>query len=454
MNELALQVFLTILVFGGLFILLFFLFRNFFMPRKISVLKNQIKNENYKNAISLAKDILSRDKNNIEAHFYLAEAYYNQGKNELALIEYKIVEKSGNYHDIEEKKLRERLGELFMKINDLDEALKEYVLLIKNYPDEYLYYYFAGQLFEKKELVTQAIKFYANSIKLNQSYIPALQNLGILLFNNKNYSEADKYLQTAVNKEPNNYKGFFYLGLIKKVENNYKVALKYFEQSIKDKELRVRSFMERGIVYMMQRRFDEAIIELDRALKSNEEEDNVKLNIRYVLASCYEQNRNITEAISLWEEIYAIKPNFRDVSEKLSNYQELRVDDRMKDFLTATDIDFIDICKSIVNKMGLNISEMEVISNDIIEFLCLESDDKWRNVKKRPKLILISRSNDPIEELILRKLQDKMKDKGVIRGVVITSSVYTKLAIYFAKERPIELIDKNGLQEILKGTSI
>ena len=207
------------------------------------------------------------------------------------------------------------------------------------------------------------------------------------------------------------------------------------------------------VIYIYQKKYDEAIIELDRALKNCEEENHIKLNIRYVLAGCYELNRNITDAIVLWEQIYAIDSKFRDVSTKLLNYQELRVDDRMKDFLTATDIDFVDICKSIIHSMNLNVSEQEVLSRDSIEFLCLETDTKWRNVKRRPKLIHISRTSDPIEDDTLKQIHDKMRENNIIRGVVITSSVFTKLSYAFVKERPIELIDKNGLQDILREVS-
>lgn len=449
MSDLIIQVFLSVLVFGGFIIMVFFIFRNFFSPRKITTLKNYIKTENYKAAVNLAKDILNRDKNNVEAHFYLGEAYYFQEKHELSLIEFKTAEKSGVYSSIDERKLRERMAEISVKMGDLDEALKEYILLTQNYPNDYLYFFKAGELFEMKDQKQQAMKYYADSIKINDNYVSALVNMGQMLLDFKNYTEAHHYLQRAVNKDPNNFKAFFYMGLVAKTENNYKNALKYFEKSLRDKEYKVRSLMERGVILMLLNRFEEAVIELDRALKNTENEDNVKLNIRYVLANCYEQMRNITEAIALWEEIYALRPDFRDVSEKLSNYQELRIDDRMKDFLTATEEEFQDICKSIVHGMGLNVTDEIITTKDTVEYYTLEADSKWRNMKKRPKLIHISRRNVPIDENVLRKAHEKMREKGVIRGVILTSSSFSKLAITFAKERPLELIDKDGLQELL-----
>jgi Restriction endonuclease len=122
----------------------------------------------------------------------------------------------------------------------------------------------------------------------------------------------------------------------------------------------------------------------------------------------------------------------------------------MKDFLTATDIDFVDMCKGIIFQMGLNIMEQEVLSKDLIEFQCLDADNKWRNMKKHPKIIMISRSSAPVEESVMRQLNDKMRNKQILKGIIITSSGFSRGALAFAKERPIELIEKNALQDLLK----
>jgi tetratricopeptide (TPR) repeat protein len=450
----ALQVFLAVLFFGGFILILSILFKNIFAPKKIAALRNLIKAENYKQAILLAKDILIKDKNNTEAHFILGESYFQQKKYELALIEFKIAEKAGVYENFDEKKLRERLGELFSRFNELDEALKEYILLTNKFSKEHTYYYLAGELFEKKENDAQALKYYSDCVKIYGNYVPALLKLGIMMYKAKRQSEASSYLQSVISKEPENYEAFYYLGMISKADSNYKNAVKYFEKAAKSPELKVRALMEKGMAFIMQKSYDEAIIELNRALKNCLEENNVKINLRYLLANCYELNRNVTEAINLWEQIYAVNPKFKDVSEKLSSYQEIRIDDRMKDFLTATDVDFVDMCKGIIFHMGLNIMEQEVLSKDLMEFQCLDADNKWRNMKKHPKIIMISRSGSPVEESVMRQLNDKMRDKQILKGIVITSSGFTKGALAFVKERPIELIEKNALQDLLKKASL
>jgi hypothetical protein len=132
----------------------------------------------------------------------------------------------------------------------------------------------------------------------------------------------------------------------------------------------------------------------------------------------------------------------------------LRMDDKMKDFMTATNDEFLDICKKIVSVMGLNIYETKILSPEGIEFFTLEGNEKWRNTKKKPKLIHIYRKNTPVEEGAIRRLHEVMREKEIIKGVVITASGFSKQAVVFAQERPIELIDKNGLQNILRTTNI
>lgn len=452
MSGLVINIFLSVLLFGGISIILFFVLKKLLSPNKIGQLRTAIKSSNYKLAIKIAKDILAKEPRNLEAHFYLAECYYNEGKYELALIEYKAADKVGGHSShINEYDLRLKLGELYLRFDNIEEALKEYLLLQQKYSNDCVLNFKTGELFERKNMRDQALNYYQKALSINSVYAPALIASGILLYELKRYGEATKALEQAAKAEPGNYKIHFYLGMIKKAENNSKGAIKHFDISVRDKDYKVRSLMEKGTILMSMSKFEEAVIELERAIKNSEDpKSSLTLNARYVLAACYEQMRNITEAISQWEKIYSVKPDFKNIGEKLANYQDLRMDDKMKDFMTATNDEFLDICKRIITKMGSNITEMNVLSNDGIEFFTLEGNEKFRNVKKKPKMFYIFRKSSPIEEVTLRRVHETMRAKEIIKAVVITASTFSKQALAFVQERPIELIDKNALQKLLK----
>jgi tetratricopeptide (TPR) repeat protein len=455
MVDFFLRIFLSILLFAGLSVFLFIILRKLLSPKRINSLRLLIKSSNYKGAIKLAREIIAKESNNVEAHFYLAESYYNEGKFELALIEYKATDKLGVYDKhISEYDLRSKLAELYAKFDNIEESLKEYALLHQKNPSDFKVCFNIGELFERKNMREQALVYYNRAYKLNKNYVPLLLNLGILLYETKKNKDALNYLEDVIRLESANYKAHLYLALIYKAENNIKNAIKHLDVSVRDKDLKVRSLMEKGLILMSANKYEESVIELERALKNCEnEKSNMILNLRYVLASCYEQLRNLTEAIFHWEKIYAVKPDFKNVSEKLASYQELRMDDKMKDFMTATNEEFIDICKNIIQSMGLVISELKVLSSEGMEFYTLEGDDRWRNTKKKPKLIHIYRRSAPIDESLIRKLHEVMREKEIIKGVIVTASTFSKQAQIFAQERPIELIDKSGLQNILQKTN-
>lgn len=456
MDTIILNVFLGVLIIGVSGIIGFFVIQKIFSPKKFIQLRNAIKTGNYKLAIKYAKEILAKDRNNFEAHYYLGQAYYNEGKFELALIEFKSADRIGHVGSkINELDLREKLAELYIKFEKYDEALKEYAMMLKKKEDDYFINYKMGELFEFKNQNQQALSYYSKSLKAKNNYPPVLIKLGILLYDVKKYNESEKLLLRALKYEPDNYQAFYYLGMIYKNQSDFKKALDYFEKSSKSKDMKVKSLAERGMIQMLSNNFEEACIEFERALKYSEGESlNLVLNIRYMLAASYENIRNITEAIKEWEIIYSIKADFKNVSEKLANYQDLRMDDKMKDYMTATNTDFFEITRKIVAHLNYKIDDKLSVSNDSIELVVLDAASNWRSLKKKPKLLKIFRKSDPVDERILREVIDTMKKNEFFKGIIISSSSFSNQAVTYASERPLELIDKNELQNILKNINL
>ena len=153
--------------------------------------------------------------------------------------------------------------------------------------------------------------------------------------------------------------------------------------------------------------------------------------------------------------IQAIKPGFKNVGDKLAVYQDSTLDDSMKDFMTATNEDFLEICQKIAIAKEHNVEELNTIDNgECIEMLVSESNNGWINLKKKLKIMRIYRSCDPIDERQVREIADFIKSKEYFKAFVISSGGFSERAIAFAQERPLELIDKNELQKILKNISV
>ena len=434
--------------------MIFFAIKSAMAPKKISTLSDLVKAGKTSQAIKMAKAILVKEPRNPEAHYFLGLAYQGDNKAELALMEYKTVNQLGLFQGLlKEKEFRTDIAELFHRFGQSEEALKEYILLVKLDPNNPEVYYNAGALFEDRGKADNALKYYKKTIDLDPQHSNAHLRMGMLYFRANRPLEARQELDIALKLAPDNYNAYFYLGRILKEGHDLNGALAAFEKAVKDPDLKVKALVERGSCFMTQKNYDRATIELERAIKlSTDDADKDTLYARYFLAHCYEKNRLIDKAITEWEKVYSKKPTFKDVAEKLSAYQDLRVDDHIKDYVTSSKPQFLALCQSIVQAMSFSVQSSTEMPNGVVKIISIENenDEKFRNVKKMPKLMLFHRTSSNIDEAPLREVTEEVRKLGASKCYVITNTAFTRAAQSFAETRPFELISTDQLQALLK----
>lgn len=446
------SVYIPIIILGTVIpVIIFFIVKNFAMPKKSSTLAGLVKQGKFSAAIRVGKQVTAKDPRNAEAHYYLGQSYLGEGRPELALMELKKVNEIGNFEGYcREADFRNQLSQLFMQFNQQEEALKEQLLLVKLEPKVAQHYYFVGGLFEGRNNTEKATDFFRKAIELDPKHSEAHYRLGQILYRGKHPVEAKAELEAAIQYDSENYKAFYYLGRILKENHDYVGALLSFEKAQRDPSLKIKTLVERGSCYISLNTLDKAVNELERAnrLISNEASTEA-LYSHYFLSLCYEKMRQFDKAVEQWEKVYARNPSFRDVAEKLSQYQDLRVDDRMKDFLTASQDNFQEICKEIVNTLELSPRDIQEIPNGC-QIIAVEHESKWRASRTMPQLIRAYRIPEMLDLSTIRAVHEDMKKMNVMRGIVIASTRFSRSAVEFAETRPIELIDKEKLQKLLQ----
>ena len=423
-----------------------------FQPKRVKTIANLYKQGKYSQASRLARQIIAKDNRNADAHYFLGLCYDAEGKHEIALMEFKTVNQLGKFDDfVPENQFRKKIAELYLKFNQTEEALKEYLMLVKKDENNHEYYYLIGSLFEKRQRPDKAVNYYKKAINLNERHADSHARLGSLYYRAKRFSDARTYLDKAVRLNPDNTQGSYYLGKIHKDAHDFAAALSAFEKASKDPELKVKSLAERGACYINMGDVDRAFAELSRAVKiAKDHRDAEVLYARYLLGYIYEKDRKIEEAIEQWEEIYKVRQDFRDVADKLTNYQDLRTDDSLKDFLIANQEEFFEMCRKVTSVMKFVVHEISSVTGGCEILASEESNSKWRNQKKQPRLISFFRITDPIDEATIRDFNEKLRQQNIPRGIMVTSSTFSKMAQVYAESRPIELFDKEKLQKMLK----
>ena len=447
------QIILITSICAVIVVLLIFIIKSVTTPKKVGTIKNYIQQGKIQNAIKMAKAMISKDNRNIVAHYYLGKAYMLDNKDELALMEFKVVNREAIFDtmNISEKEFRLDCARLYRKFNQVDDALNEYILLSKmdaNNPEVLLE---TAKLFELKQKFDHALGYYNKTISLQPKNGKAHAARGKLLFRAKQYGEAKKSIEAAIKTNPEIFESFFYYGKILKESGEYQAALDAFEKSTRDAEFRQKAIIERGTCYLVGKQLEKAKSEFNRVISMAKDENGDVLYARYFLAHCYEKERNIEKAIEQWNIIHKTNKNFRDVSAKLIEFRAIHDNDAMKEYLTCSDEEFKEFCKSILTKclgfapQTVNIKKIgcEIVATD-------QKNANWREMRKALHYFIFHRDSTPIDDSIIRSLLDAAKKQNYVKTYIITSSDFTRVAMSFSENRPVELINKNKFQKILE----
>jgi tetratricopeptide (TPR) repeat protein len=435
-----------------------FVIKQFLFSKGTEALPLLIKRGKTQLAIKSAKQLISKDPKNAEAHYYLGLAYAAEKKEDLAYREFKTLNQlSIQGKAIPEIEYRQTLAQLYISNKEPEEALKEYLLLIKLMPKKGDYYYQAGKLFVELGKLDRGREYLEKAAELSPNDGNIYFELGVLLYKAKKAPDAKAVLERALRfqKAQAQAKTWYYLGKLQKDLKDYPGAVVSFDKAAAEPEYRLQALVERGGSFMSMNEFGKAIPVLEKAVAAiSKESDQESLYARYFLGLCYEKRREIDRALAQWEKVYSEKKGFRDVGEKLSQYHDIKAETGgggIKKYITAGNADFLELCKSIVkDAMGLSVQSAKPTPRGS-EVLAVEGgSDDWQSTRKIPRLIRFYRSNDPAGEEEIRSILDDAREQNIPKAALIASGGFSRAALDFANNRPVELFGREKLQNMLR----
>jgi len=425
----------------------FYIFKMYLLPKRLEELALMIENGQVALALKKLLALVEEDDHNPYIHFLLGEAYLKNSQISEATMEYKqavryVVKDS----KVREETIRARLAKLYLDAHNYNEAKKEYLILTKlapNIPDNF---YQVGLLFENAGLAEKALPYYVQTAKIQPRHSDAQYHIGVIQYNSKNIRSAKEALTEAVKANAKHYAAHYYLGQCLRSEKELDSAMREFEAATKDTAWRGRALLGKGICFYEKEQYRKAIAEFDNALDAAEGSNDLKVNIYYFTAAAAERLRDFNLSISNWEKIMAINPKFRDVKDKLAMYGEFRTHDSIKDFMIASPGKFEKICRDLVEKDGYTVTDLEVKNDSLVSLIAVDSGDQgFRSTKRPSTLFFIFRTTEPISEKELRAMHESMRNKGITKGICMTTSEFNAQAEIFCQSRPIELKDKKML---------
>ena len=299
-------------------------------------------------------------------------------------------------------------------------------------------------------------KNYEKAIQLlNQARIqepehpPTLRTLGHAYFRLKKNKEAMTYIRKAIDLAPDDKESLYTLAECYHEANQTEQALRVFSHLRGDPVMGPNACLTCGIIHSEARQQEKAIQDFELGLRHENIKAEVRVELRYRLATCYLKANEMGKALALLKSIQAEYPTYKDVSMLIGRYQELNTNKNLQTFLMAPSGDFVALCRKIVishfPKAKVKITNIAVSKNDWADILAEVDTPRWSDLI----MFRFIRSQGSVGELIVRDFHSHLKDVKAGKGICVTVGAFTDEARRYTEARLIDLIDKEKLSAIL-----
>lgn len=406
-----------------------------------------------KNRAQIIRDCtkkLSHDPYNTQALLPLADLYFSENLWDKAVTLYgTLVDLAATHSDVDPALVTLRHGICCVKLKRIPEAIKSLVTAYKLQSDTFDVNYYLGQACFANNDFEKAIPCFKKAYTINPEAGGISEPLGMAMYKAKKYRDCLPVLRKALNDDPQNKECLFAMADAMQECGAGDKALKVFVHLRPDPVYGPRSCLSAGIIHARMGQNEAAAQDYEIGLKLKDIPTETFLELNYRLAQCYFSTNKIAQGLACLTTINNTVPNYKDVSTLISRYKELNQNTNLQLYLTSGTSDFVVLCRNLVSKFYprsfVKISDVEV-QQESVEILCEVETPKWEDVE----LFRFFRATGAVGELFVRDFHAKLKDKKVDRGFCVTPGAFSEEAHKYVEGRPIDLIEKAQLMQLLK----
>jgi tetratricopeptide (TPR) repeat protein len=405
-------------------------------------IRQALADRDYDTAADLLRDLNNR-RPSAENRYRLAAAYVEGGRYPFAIVELKQIARS----ETAPPKLRaaalEQTAVCHRALGHTDDAVQAYRDAIALSP-------------ANRALQVALVDVYIESGKLDRAAAvlqeltdkagrraDVLYRLGIVCARKGHHEDAVTHLRASLEADPRYVEPHFELGAVLENTGKFEDAASEYRKSLKAKALRLASFLGIARCLLAAGNRVDAVKTLEQATYAIEvDNDPTALEIRYLLAGCYEANSNLTAAVEQWRSIAQVQADYQDVVEKLrSNARYAK--DRLLDYEIATEGDFLRAVRNISRILGYTPLSVRKASNEEVNVTAT-------NDATGGDALLIFFRATPVGEKRVAHVFDLKQSSGFPEVLIVSSSPVTANAKHFARSRGIRIIGRQNLAPLLK----
>lgn len=393
---------------------------------------------------------LSKDPHNVQALLTLSDIYFNAKDYEKASPLYESLSNLASMHvEINQVLVMVRLGICAYNTGKIDAAYGSFNRALRLEPRNYECNYYLGRILYDRKDYEKAVICFKRALNVRPESTEIYQYIGFVLYKNKKYRDSLGFLRKALDENPGDKETLFTFASALEECGMVDKALKIFMHLRTDPTYGAESCIACGSIHQKMGQADKALEDYSIALKLENIATETKLAASYKMAHVYLGQQNIAKALPLLKQIQEITPTYKDVSSLVSRYQELNQNSNLQAYLMSGTSDFVALCRKFVvtyyPDSNIRIEDINV-NVDSVEVLCGVESAKWNDTE----LFRFFRSSGAIGELYIRDFHNKIKEMKCDRGFCVTAGSFTEEAKRYAENRPIDLLEKARLVQILK----
>jgi len=439
-------------LFAAIFILClvtvtFILINTLRIPSKLKKAEELFKQGKNNESSNIVRAILEKYKDNVKARYIRAQILMKQKQYLLAISELNGILTIPDFKSyVSEPEIHYNLSDMYKATNNFQKEIDEYRIILTFDPEDVEANMRIGMAMYNKHNYPKAKEHLLKTVTNGPQPSPYLSPLGIAMFQTGEYGKSEQYLLKSLENDMNNPEIKFYLGSIYKLQKNYDRAVNMFMQSKEDTRFYVQSLRSLGEIYFDQEQYDEVIEILEPGIDKLNDTTKEGLTYRHLLAESYEIKSRIKDAITQWENINKIDPDFKDAKSRLNTYKNITNSQHMMDLLSLSS----DKLQEYINEI-ISIFNYTIISKDRIsvnEYLY-----KTFNTKRMgdpPVLVFFNRTVSEITEKHLNEFNRQMSSEKCKKGLYITTSSFSIRAQNEAMSKQIELYDGDFVSKTIE----
>jgi tetratricopeptide (TPR) repeat protein len=381
----------------------------------------------------------------------LAAVYYEDQEWEKAARMYGLlIDLVATNPDLDEHLITLRHGLASMQVGDQQNAYKSLMLARRGQEDLFEINYNLGQLEYRRRNYERAVGLLRAAHEKKPDHLGTAKYLGQAYFRIKRYRESISLLRRIGEAEPDDKESIFYLGQAYYEAGQADQAQRVFGHLRADPTYGPKASLMAGSLHLKARLYDDAEMDFQIGLRHDNIAPEVMLEIKYRLAATYTRKQQLDKALGVLQEIAHVNPTYKDVAAQLDRSRELAGNRNLQTFLMAPTSEFVGLCRRVVNnyfpRSKTKITDISAGRSEYTDILAEINTAKWEDTV----LFRFVRSSGAVGELVLRDLHSQIKEMHAGRGLCICAGNYSEGATAFVEARLIDLIDKEGLNKLLK----